>query len=109
MHYSRAVHRACVALALIVAATTPSSAGGIAIIGGTPRAIGRAGTSTVGDDGGGALLVNPAAMARREGTRFQLGVAFADDSIEWYPDHVNGPIARDQAGSSTLPLAAVVG
>ena len=109
MHYSRAVHRACVPLALILAATTPSRAGGIAIVGGTPRAIGRAGTSTASDDGGGALLVNPAAIARREGTRFQLGVAFVDDAIEWDPDHEGAPLARDQAGSSTLPLAAVIG
>jgi len=98
-----------VPLALILAATTPSSAGGIAIVGGTPRAIGRAGTSTASDDGGGALLVNPAAIARREGTRFQLGVAFVDDAIEWDPDHEGAPLARDQAGSSTLPLAAVIG
>jgi len=109
MHYSRAVHRARVLLALIFAATAPSSAGGIAIVGGSPRAIGRAGTSTASDDGGGALLVNPAAIARREGTRFQLGVAFTDDAIEWVPDHADAPIARDQAGSSTLPLAAVIG
>ncbi len=108
MHYSRSVHRAC-ALALILAATAPAAAGGIAIVGGTPRTIGRAGTSTASDDGGGALLVNPAGMARREGTRFQLGVAFIDDAIEWDPDHVDGPIARDQAGSNTLPLVAVVG
>lgn len=109
MHYSRAVHRGCVPLTLILAAAAPSRADGIAIVGGSPRAIGRAGTSTVGDDGGGALLVNPAAIARRDGTRFQVGVAFTDDSIEWDPDAAGAPIARDQAGSSTLPLAAIVG
>ncbi|MBA3456243.1 MAG: outer membrane protein transport protein, partial [Deltaproteobacteria bacterium] len=97
------------ALTLILGATTPSSAGGIAIVGGSPRAIGRAGASAASDDGGGALLVNPAAMARRDGTRFQLGVGFFDDAVEWDPDHIDGPIARDQAGSSTLPLAAIVG
>jgi len=106
--YSRSVH-ARVALALILAATTPVGADGIAIVGGSPRAIGRAGTATASDDGGGALLVNPAAIARRDGTRVQLGVAFTDDSIEWDPDHADGPIARDQAGSNTLPLAAVIG
>jgi hypothetical protein len=107
------VHRACVPLGLIVAVTglvpARAAADGISIVGGSPRAIGRAGTSTVGDDGGGALLVNPAAIARREGTRFQLGLAIDDDSIAWDPIDPAGPISRDQSGPSVLPLAAVVG
>jgi hypothetical protein len=107
------VHRACVSLGLVVAliglATGVATADGISVIGGSPRSIGRAGTNTVGDDGGGALLVNPAAIARREGTRIQLGLAIEDDSIAWDPAHLEGPIARDQSGPSLLPLVAAVG
>ena len=81
---------------------------GIVIAGGSPRSIGRAGVGTVSDDGGGALLVNPAALARRDETRVQIGVAFVDDSVEWL--HVQGsPTARDQAGSSTMPQLAAEG
>jgi hypothetical protein len=72
---------------------------------GSPRAIGRAGVGTVGDDGGGALLVNPAAIARRDTSRAQLAVAFIDDSLDWRGDG-GGPLARGQGESSTLPLAA---
>ncbi|HEY6180440.1 MAG TPA: hypothetical protein VIX73_38620, partial [Kofleriaceae bacterium] len=61
-------------------------ADGIAIVGGSPRAIGRAGAATVGDDGGGALLINPAAMARRDTTRAELGASTTEDDIEWQTD-----------------------
>src|SRR5215467_7290936 len=61
-------------------------ADGIAIVGGSPRAIGRAGAATVGDDGGGALLINPAAMARRDTTRAELGAAVIEDAPEWQSD-----------------------
>ena len=84
-------------------------AGGLVVDGGSPRAVGRAGTGTVGDDGGGALVVNPAAMARRDTKRAQLGATLADDSIEWKPVDGNAPLARDQAGSTLLPLAAAEG
>jgi hypothetical protein len=92
---------------LIVSAMWGSArADGVVIIGGSPRAIGRAGVGTASDDGGGALLVNPAAMARRQTTRVQLGASFVDDSIEWR-EATGAPPARDQSGSTTLPFAAV--
>src|SRR5262245_37924698 len=53
-----AVNRA-VMCALVALAPARAHADGIAIVGGSPRAIGRAGAATVGDDGGGALLINP--------------------------------------------------
>lgn len=81
--------------------------GGLVVTGGSPRAIGRAGAGTVGDDGGGALVMNPAAMARRDGLRGQLGVAFVDDEIAWEPE--TGPIARNQSPSSIAPLGAAIG
>ncbi|CAN5791788.1 hypothetical protein BH11MYX3_BH11MYX3_13660 [soil metagenome] len=83
-------------------------ADGIAIVGGSPRAIGRAGVATVGDDGGGALLVNPAAIARRDTKRVQIGIAFVDESLSWNRA-ATVPVARDQAGTSTEPLVAAVG
>ncbi len=78
-------------------------------MGGSPRAIARAGAGTVGDDGGGALLVNPASLARREGKRVQLGAAMVDDSVSMDPAVTGAPHAHDQAGSSLAPLAAVEG
>ncbi len=74
---------------------------------GSPRAIGRAGTGTVGDDGGGALLVNPAAIARRDTARGQLGLGFIDDELTWHGD-AQSPIARNQSPSQLAPLGAVV-
>jgi hypothetical protein len=79
------------------------------IVGGrNPRAIGRAGVGTVSDDGGGALLANPAAIARREGTRFQIGLAFVDDEMFWL-ESASAPAARDQSSSRLLPMVAIEG
>lgn len=103
------MHRACAQVALLLVATVPASANGITIVGGSPRAIGRAGTSAVGDDGGGALLINPGAIARRDDTRVQVGVTVIDDAVTWAPDAADAPIARDQAGSRAQPVAAVIG
>jgi hypothetical protein len=97
------------ALLAIVACTATAHAGGLVVAGGSPRGIGRAGVGTVADDGGGALLVNPAAIARRDGTRAQLGIALADDAIAW--DRAGGgvPRGRDQAGPVYLPVVALFG
>src|SRR5262249_19063752 len=65
----------CLRSPVIVAVLTIpllADAGGLVVVSGSARSIGRAGTGTVGDDGGGALLINPAAMARRETKRVQL-------------------------------------
>jgi hypothetical protein len=107
MAYSHRVRLALAATLVLAAASPRAEADGIAVIGGSPRAIGRAGTGTVSDDGGGALLINPAAMARRDTRRFELGVAFVDDSLAWRRASTV-PVARDQAGSSISPLAAAV-
>ncbi len=68
--------------------------------------IGRAGVGTASDDGGGALLVNPAGLARRSSARLQLAVAFVDDEL-YFLDSQSTPAARDQSSSRLLPLAAV--
>ncbi len=93
--------------AALAIASDPARAGGLVVAGGSPRGIGRAGVGTVGDDGGGALLVNPAAMARRDGVRGQLGLALVDDEIAWEPP--SGPIARNQSPSSIVPMGAAIG
>ena len=96
----------CVLVALVPA---QGHADGIAIVGGSPRAIGRAGAATVGDDGGGALLNNPAAMARRDTTRIELGAAATEDDIEWQSDADGSPRSVGRAGSRSAPLGAVIG
>jgi hypothetical protein len=79
------------------------------VIGGRlPRTIGRAGVGTVSDDGAGALAGNPAGMARREGARIQLGLAFLDDEMYWV-ESASSPAARDQSSSRLLPLLAIEG
>jgi hypothetical protein len=93
----------------IITVPVVARAGGLVVVSGSPRAIGRAGAGTVGDDGGGALLVNPAAMARRETTRVQLGIASVDDAISWQSDNAGAPLSRDQSGSHVMPLVAVEG
>jgi len=95
--------------ALVALAPARGYADGIAIIGGSPRAIGRAGTATVGDDGGGALLINPAAMARRDTLRVQLGLSVNEDEINWRSDASDAHTSSGQAGSELVPLGAVIG
>ena len=94
--------------ALVALAPVPARADGIAIVGGSPRAIGRAGAATVGDDGGGALLINPAVMARRDGTRGQLGIAVIEDAVYWQSDTKDAPRSSGQAGSRLVPLGAAI-
>lgn len=93
-------------IAALIAATPPARAGGLVGAAGAPRAIGRAGAGTVGDDGGAALVVNPAAIARRATLRLQLGVAFVDDTLDWAGDP-DAPVARDRGAASALPVGAI--
>jgi hypothetical protein len=95
--------------ALIALAPGRGEADGIAIIGGSPRAIGRAGAATVGDDGGGALLINPAAMARRDTLRAQLGAAVVEDDLHWQSCTDGAPQSAGQGGSSFAPIGAGIG
>ncbi len=94
--------------ALVALAPVQALADGIAIVGGSPRAIGRAGAATVGDDGGGALLINPAVMARRDGTRGQLGIAVIEDAVSWQSDTKDAPRSSGQAGSRLVPFGAAI-
>lgn len=101
------MHRRVVC-ALVALAPVQARADGIAIVGGSPRAIGRAGAATVGDDGGGALLINPAVMARRDSTRGQLGIAVIEDAAYWQSDTKDAPRSSGQAGSRLVPLGAAI-
>lgn len=107
MPYIPAVDRRVVC-ALVALAPAQARADGIAIVGGSPRAIGRAGVATVGDDGGGALLINPATMARRDTLRAQLGVAVVEDAVQWQSDAVAAPLTSGQAGSRLAPIGAAI-
>lgn len=98
-----------VVCALVALAPAQAHADGIAIVGGSPRAIGRAGAATVGDDGGGALLINPAAMARRDTLRGQLGVVVVEDAMHWQSATEDAPLSSGQAGSRLVPLGAAIG
>jgi len=108
MPYIPAVDRRVVC-ALVALAPAQAHADGIAIVGGSPRAIGRAGVATVGDDGGGALLINPAAMARRDTTRGQVGISVIEDAVHWQNDPAAAPRSTGQAGSRIAPIGAAIG
>jgi len=76
----------------------------------SPRAVGRAGAAVVSDDGAGAIVLNPAALARREARRAQLGIAVVDDDARY--DAGAGPIAVERGSSTVYPVlggAAAVG
>ena len=102
------MHRGVIC-ALVVLAPGQGRADGVAVVGGSPRAIGRAGAAVVGDDGGGALLINPAAIARRDTTRAELGAAAVEDAVEWRSDALGAPLSVGRAGSRLAPLGAVIG
>lgn len=95
--------------ALVALAPADGHADGISIVGGSPRAIGRAGAATVGDDGGGALLINPAAMARRSAARAQLGVSLVEDALHWQSDSAAAPLSSGHAAARLAPLGAAIG
>ena len=107
MPYSPSVPRGMLC-ALVTLVSSVGHADGIAIVGGSPRAIGRAGAATVGDDGGGALLINPAAMARRDTIRAELGAAMIDDTVHWRTDTPYAPLSVGRAGSQIAPLGALI-
>lgn len=106
--YRGAVVGRCTAIVTFVAWCAHAHAEAPVVTGRTPRAIGRAGAGTVSDDGSGALLANPAAIARRGSTRVQLGVAFVDDEMFWLRS-ASAPAARDQSSSRLLPTMSIAG
>jgi hypothetical protein len=106
--YRRVVRALLAVLVALVASTAVAIAEAPVVGGRSPRTIGRAGVGTASDDGGGALLVNPAGLARRSAWRLQLATAFVDDEMYWL-DSASAPASRDQSSSRLLPLAAIEG
>ena len=97
------------AVIIAIGGAAPARAGGLDLDPVGPRAIGRAGTQTVSGDGGAALLVNPAGLARREGTRLQLGVGLFDHDADYRaPDAAaeNRPTVADRSSPVSAPLVA---
>jgi hypothetical protein len=98
----------CAAILTLLASAATAHAEAVIVGGRSARMIGRAGVGTASDDGAAALLINPAGLARRDGTRVQLGLAFVDDEMFWI-DNASSPATRDQSSSRLLPLVAIEG
>jgi hypothetical protein len=95
--------RALLVIAAMCAAPRGARADGAVLGPVSPRAVGRAGAAVVSDDGAGALVLNPAALARREAARVQLGVVVIDDDAHF--DAVGeGPIAIERGPSTVVPV-----
>lgn len=106
--FRRAALVTVVASGVAWAAAARAHAEAVVVGGRSARMIGRAGVGTASDDGAAALLINPAGLARRDGARIQLGLAFVDDEMFWI-DRASAPATRDQSSSRLLPLAAIEG
>ncbi len=103
---------ASILVGVVAAVPGPAVAGGLDFDLVGARAIGRAGTTTVSGDGGAALVVNPAGLARSTSLRVQVGVSLHDDDASYRaPDAevANSPTVADRAAPALAPSAAVQG
>src|SRR5690348_16496974 len=102
MWCSRARVRACVAIVIVVASARAfADAPGDDLP--AARAVGRAGTGLVSDDGAGALFANPGALARRSQARGQASLLSADQDVSYAPGSI---VISDQATGALAPAAA---
>lgn len=85
-------------LLAILALPRVASGDGVA----TPRSVGRAGAAVVADDGAAAVVINPAALARREATRAQVGIAAVDDDAR-YQAGAGAPLVEDRGPARIAP------
>lgn len=82
---------------------------------GSARAIGRAGATLVGDDGGAALLANPGGLVRRDIWRAQLAVSLHDHDLRYRPRDQSSandgtvPVIEDHGAATAAPELAVQG
>ncbi|HTJ41110.1 MAG TPA: hypothetical protein VL463_03415 [Kofleriaceae bacterium] len=67
------------------------------------RAVGRAGTGLVSDDGAGALIANPGALARRGQARGQASLVSDDQDLSYATGSIT---IGDQASGALAPAAA---
>lgn len=102
--------RAVVVAVVLAGVASRAEAGGLELGTESPRAIGRAGAQTVSNDSGAALIVNPAAMARRGELRAVVaaGVHDRDAEIE-IAGAAGSPAVVDRAGPSLAPTLALHG
>jgi hypothetical protein len=85
------------------------SAGGLDLDPPGARSVGRAGTQVVSSDGGAALIVNPAGLARRGDTRIQLAVAVHDEDADFRAAgaaSANSPTVADRGAPGAAPMVA---
>lgn len=73
----------------------------------SPRSIGRAGATLVSDDAEGALALSPAALARRSATRFRMGIAVRERSLDFTALDGSSPTIGDQSSASFSPALFV--
>lgn len=90
---------------MVAAAGVARADGDLGLV--SPRAIGHAGAALVSDDGPAALFACPAAMARRDARRVQLGGLVVDDDV-WLAgdDH---PRISDRGPAELVPVLGGVG
>lgn len=103
---------AAATVVIACAAARPARAGGLERDVLSPRAVGRAGADLVAGDGGAALLVAPAGLARRDDTRAGVGVAIVDGDSSYRAlaaDAPKAPTVTNLAPAASSPLVSVAG
>lgn len=85
-----------------------ASAGGLALDLTAPRGVGRAGAGVVSDDGAASVVVNPAAMARRDVVRAQAALVVVDDDAS-YDAPGDGVVATARGPSQLSPALGIEG
>ena len=72
-----------------------------------PRAVGRAGTTTVSGDSGLTLLTNPGGMVRRSGARLLLSASLGDvDTSYEAAASPSSPVITNRAANAANPIVA---
>ncbi len=97
---SSALVAVCLCLGGDVLADDPANLG---------RNVGRAGAALVSDDGLGALLYSPAALARRTQLRAQLALTVLDSELEYLPPQTSSPTIASRGSAAVLPAAMIAG
>lgn len=91
---------------------SPAAADGLDLDVWGARDIARAGATMVSQDGGGALLLNPAGLVRRTQLRMQFGMAFHGDSTGFRAANshtTNSPDIENRAAALATPSLGIQG
>ncbi len=98
------------AVGSLVMAASNATADGLDLDVWGARSIARAGTTVVSEDGGPALLLNPAGLVRRTQLRMQVGMAFHDDDPTYRAsNNLGSPDIKNRAPALVTPSIAVQG